>query len=107
MTPSVQEFAGRIAHTLQRYPYLVAQNEDGELLGYAYASAFKSREAYDWSVELSVYVKTEYTDRVWAGFYIQSLRRSYMHRMYIISVHVLHIHIQTVRSFMRGWDSRR
>ena len=57
VTPSVQEFAGRIAHTLQRYPYLVAQNEDGELLGYAYASAFKSREAYDWSVELSVYVK--------------------------------------------------
>ena len=35
----------------------MAQNEDGELLGYAYASAFKSREAYDWSVELSVYVK--------------------------------------------------
>lgn len=33
VTPSVQEFAGRIAHTLQRYPYLVAQNEDGELLG--------------------------------------------------------------------------
>ena len=57
VTPSVQEFASRIAHTLQRYPYLVAQNEDGELLGYAYASAFKSREAYDWSVELSVYVK--------------------------------------------------
>ena len=27
VTPSVQEFAGRIAHTLQRYPYLVAQNE--------------------------------------------------------------------------------
>ena len=27
VTPSVQEFAGRIAHTLQRYPYLVAQKE--------------------------------------------------------------------------------
>ena len=59
VTPSVQEFAGRIAHTLQRYPYLVAQNEDGELLGYAYASAFKSREAYDWSVETSIYVDME------------------------------------------------
>ena len=57
VTPSVQEFAGRIAHTLERYPYLVAQNDEGEILGYAYASAFKSREAYDWSVELSIYVK--------------------------------------------------
>ncbi len=56
-TPSVEEFAGRIAHTLERYPYLVAQNDEGEILGYAYASAFKSREAYDWSVELSIYVK--------------------------------------------------
>ena len=56
-TPSGEEFAGRIAHTLERYPYLVAQNDEGEILGYAYASAFKSREAYDWSVELSIYVK--------------------------------------------------
>ena len=33
--PTVEEFAGRIRHTLSKYPYLVA--EDGQqLLGYAY-----------------------------------------------------------------------
>lgn len=54
--PEVSEFADGITKTLNRYPYLVAE-ESGEILGYAYASAYKSRAAYDWSVEVTVYVK--------------------------------------------------
>lgn len=54
--PSPEEFAGRIRHTLEKYPYLVAE-EGGLLLGYAYVSAFKGRAAYDWSVETSIYVR--------------------------------------------------
>ena len=54
--PTPEDFAARIANTLARYPYLVA-TLDGETVGYAYAGAFKSRAAYDWAVELSVYVK--------------------------------------------------
>ena len=53
--PSVEEFKGRIAHVLQRYPYLKAV-EDGKILGYAYVSPFKERAAYGWSVETSIYV---------------------------------------------------
>ena len=56
--PSEEEFRSRIAHTLEFYPYLVAQR-DGRLCGYAYASAFKGRAAYDWSVETSIYVEEE------------------------------------------------
>ena len=53
--PTVEEFRSRIAHTLERYPYLVA--EMGEtLVGYVYVSTFKDRPAYDWSVETSIYV---------------------------------------------------
>ena len=37
--PSVEEFKGRIAHVLQRYPYLKAV-EDGKILGYAYVKSF-------------------------------------------------------------------
>ena len=40
--PSEKEFAGRIAHTLEKFPYLVAEN-DGEIVGYAYAGAFHPR----------------------------------------------------------------
>lgn len=53
--PSVEEFASRIAHTLEKYPYLVAE-EGGNILGYAYASPFHDRPAYDWAVETSIYV---------------------------------------------------
>ncbi len=58
--PTVEEFCGRIKHTLEKFPYIVAYREsDGELLGYAYTSPFKERAAYDWSVESSIYVKKD------------------------------------------------
>ena len=53
--PSVEEFASRIAHTLEKYPYLIAE-EGGNILGYAYASPFHDRPAYGWAVETSIYV---------------------------------------------------
>jgi phosphinothricin acetyltransferase len=57
--PAVEEFAKRIETTLEKYPYLVAQKGD-TLLGYAYASPFKERAAYDWAVETSIYVRMDY-----------------------------------------------
>ena len=53
--PDQAEFARRIAHTLQRYPYLIAEL-DGAVVGYAYVGPLHSRPAYDWSVETSIYV---------------------------------------------------
>lgn len=55
VVPSLAEFAARIAATLERYPYLVAER-DGAPVGYAYAGAFKARPAYDWAVETTIYV---------------------------------------------------
>jgi len=56
--PTAQEFAGRIEHTLAKYPYLVAEG-DGEILGYAYAGVFKGRTAYDWTAEVSIYLRED------------------------------------------------
>ena len=53
--PSVQEFENRINKTLETYPYLVAE-EDGQVLGYAYASTYYARTAYNWTTELSIYL---------------------------------------------------
>lgn len=65
--PTVEEFAGRIQETLRKYPYLVAewQGDDGEaaIVGYAYARPFKSRAAYGWAVETSVYVAMDQRGR--------------------------------------------
>ena len=52
--PSVKEFQERITKTLERYPYLVAE-EEGEVIAYAYAGIFYDRRAYDWSAEMSVF----------------------------------------------------
>ncbi|MBQ3635487.1 MAG: N-acetyltransferase [Bacteroidales bacterium] len=53
--PSLDEFVSRIEHISAKYPYLVAE-QDGKIVGYAYATEFKGREAYKWSVETTVYV---------------------------------------------------
>lgn len=53
--PTLEEFRARIARTLERYPYVVAERA-GRPVGYAYASPFKGRPAYDWAVETSIYV---------------------------------------------------
>src|SRR5436190_12451870 len=45
----------RITATLMQFPWLVFDN-DGAVLGYAYASAYRPRPAYQWSAEVSVYV---------------------------------------------------
>lgn len=54
--PSLEEFAGRIKNTLKKYPYFVAEI-DGEIVGYAYAGEFHARAAYQWSAEVSIYIK--------------------------------------------------
>lgn len=47
--------AGRIRKTLTRYPWLVCWVR-GRLLGYAYAGGHSERAAYQWSVNVSLYV---------------------------------------------------
>ncbi len=55
--PSQEEMASRFkAITDNGYPYIAAIDEDGRLIGYAYASAFRTRPAYRFLVEDSIYL---------------------------------------------------
>ncbi len=54
-TPSIEEFTGRMMRTMKKYPYLVIE-EDGIIMGYAYAGPFVGRAAYDWAAELTIYL---------------------------------------------------
>ena len=56
--PSVEKFKNRIKHTLIKYPYIAAADKN-KIIGYAYAGAFKERAAYDWAVEMTVYVDND------------------------------------------------
>lgn len=60
--PDIEEFAARMRATLRRYPYLVAER-GGEIVGYAYAGPFGSRAAYDWAVEMSIYLREDQRHR--------------------------------------------
>jgi phosphinothricin acetyltransferase len=53
--PSVEEFRLRIEATTARWAWLVAEH-DSVPVGYAYASAHRTRAAYRWSVETSICV---------------------------------------------------
>jgi phosphinothricin acetyltransferase len=55
--PTAEEIAARIAKVREaELPWLVAKDESGKLLGYAYATKHKERAGYQWCVESSVYV---------------------------------------------------
>jgi phosphinothricin acetyltransferase len=57
--PSVEEMVRRIAKITAAYPWLVCE-EAGAIQGYAYASQHRERAAYQWSVDVSVYVHEDW-----------------------------------------------
>jgi phosphinothricin acetyltransferase len=56
--PSLEEFSNRIDTISKRFPYLIAE-ENEHRVGYAYASAYRDRLAYQWNVEVSIYVEEQ------------------------------------------------
>lgn len=52
--PDVESYRQKIIHTLERYPFLAAENEDGKILGYVYGSPLRPHDAYQWNVEWTI-----------------------------------------------------
>ncbi len=57
--PSIDDFAARVTQVQASDPWLVLERE-GEVAGYAYATAFRSRAAYATTRETTVYVNPEH-----------------------------------------------
>lgn len=53
--PDAAELAERIAETSRRYPWLVAEDA-GRVIGFAYAGPHRTRAAYRWAADVTVYV---------------------------------------------------
>lgn len=60
--PDENEFSKRMNHIQKQFPWLVLEY-DKEVVAYAYASTFGERAAYQWDVELSIYVSKEFHGR--------------------------------------------
>lgn len=56
--PTVAQMQQRLTATLRDWPWLVSEHH-GEVSGYVYASQHRARPAYQWSVDVSVYIQTQ------------------------------------------------
>jgi|GEM_PF-680130 phosphinothricin acetyltransferase len=57
-TPSKEEMLDRMEKFSSKYPFLVIEC-DKKVCGYSYANVFKSRPAYNWTCEMSIYVSND------------------------------------------------
>lgn len=82
-TVTAESIKERVTETLeQELPYLVAIDDQGQLVGYAYASKWKGRCAYRYSVEVTVYLNKNATGKGWGkrlykALFIELKARSY------------------------------
>jgi L-amino acid N-acyltransferase YncA len=57
--PTLGEFAERISTYLITWPWLVCET-DGKITGYAYATKYRERTAYQWGIESSIYIHDDF-----------------------------------------------
>lgn len=74
--PAREEMRRRITDTLASLPWLVIERDE-QILAYAYAGPHRTRWAYQWSVDVSVYVDS------------QAHRRGYGRRLYHALLNIL------------------
>ncbi len=52
--PDVESYRNKIITTLEKYPFLIAEQDDGKVLGYVYGSPLRPHDAYQWNVEWTI-----------------------------------------------------
>src|SRR5690348_10189169 len=60
--PDVEEMERRMNNIQPKYPYLVTEIEN-TIVGYAYASDFRYKAAYQWSPESTIYLHKDFTGK--------------------------------------------
>ena len=57
--PTAQHFGARVKKYQREFPWLVADHH-GEIAGYAYATKYRERIAYQWVAEVSIYMDNSF-----------------------------------------------
>lgn len=65
--PSIEEFKKQIAVTKKVYPYFVAQDSNGKILGFIYGHQLRPHESYKWNVESTIYLSPDAPKRCGIG----------------------------------------
>ncbi len=78
--PSPAEIAARRAAALKhKLPHLVCEGTDGEVIGYAYASHYRPRPAYRFTIEDSIYLDPAHTGRGYGKALLSALIENCQH----------------------------
>ena len=56
---TLAQYRQRVEEVLHAYPFIVARDAAGTVLGFAYLAAFNPRSAYRRSADLSIYVRAD------------------------------------------------
>ena len=57
--PTADGMRSRVVSTLKLLPWLVSEDVSGAVSGYVYASRHRERAAYQWSVDVTAYVRAD------------------------------------------------
>ena len=86
--PDVQTFQERFLGIMAVYPWLVAEDDQGMIVGYAYASRAFARAAYDWVADLAIYFKMDHDHHGMARPLYETLmallKRQQVHTVYAL-----------------------
>ncbi len=88
VVPSSVEIAERIRSITQNYAWLLYESEE-QLLGYAYATGFRARPAYRWTVETTIYLAKQARGSAIATQLYQALFDNLAHRGFYTAVAVV------------------
>jgi phosphinothricin acetyltransferase len=80
--PSKRDFEIRISDYMRVYPWIVCEHQ-GKVIGYAYASRYRDRTAYQWSCECSVYLAGDFRRKGIAGKLYSALFEILRHQGFV------------------------
>ncbi len=83
--PSVEEFKDRINTISGKFPYIKLIEND-VIVGYAYAHAFQTRDAYKYDVEVSIYLEKNQRGKGYGKLLYDELEK-HLKKMGIINVY--------------------
>ena len=52
--PSVEKYREKIVRTKEKYPFYIAEDENGKILGYCCGEPLRPHDAYKWNVEWTI-----------------------------------------------------
>ena len=67
-SPPIEQWEERIDQDGKTYPFFVAEDPSGKIVGFTYASKLRPHDAYRWNVELTLYLSADAPKRRGIGY---------------------------------------